>query len=145
MPAELSYADELPDDDYPFVFTTGRQLEHWHTGTMTRHAAVLDAIEPEPVFNIHPDDLKAIDAHPGDRIVLESRRGRIEARARADTAMQRGSVFMAFHFWEAAANLLTNAALDPVAKIPEFKFCAVRVTPADSNTQVPQGAKQQIA
>lgn len=145
VPAELSYADELPDDDYPFVFTTGRQLEHWHTGTMTRHAAVLDAIEPEPVFNIHPDDLEAIDAHPGDRIVLESRRGRIEARARADTAMQRGSVFMAFHFWEAAANLLTNAALDPVAKIPEFKFCAVRVTPADSNTQVPQGAKQQIA
>ncbi len=145
VPAELSYADELPDDDYPFVFTTGRQLEHWHTGTMTRHAAVLDAIEPEPVFNIHPDDLKAIDAHPGDRIVLESRRGRIEARARADTAMQRGSVFMAFHFWEAAANLLTNAALDPVAKIPEFKFCAVRVTPADSNTQLPQGAKQQIA
>ncbi len=145
VPAELSYADELPDDDYPFVFTTGRQLEHWHTGTMTRHAAVLDAIEPEPVFNIHPDDLKAIDAHLGDRIVLESRRGRIEARARVDTAMQRGSVFMAFHFWEAAANLLTNAALDPVAKIPEFKFCAVRVTPADSNTQVPQGAKQQIA
>ncbi len=145
VPAELSSADELPDDDYPFVFTTGRQLEHWHTGTMTRHATVLDAIEPEPVFNIHPDDLKAIDAHPGDRIVLESRRGRIEARARVDTAMQRGSVFMAFHFWEAAANLLTNAALDPVAKIPEFKFCAVRVTPADSNTQLPQGAKQQIA
>ena len=145
VPAELSYADELPDDDYPFVFTTGRQLEHWHTGTMTRHAAVLDAIEPEPVFNIHPNDLEAIDAHPGDRIVLESRRGRIEARARADTAMQRGSVFMAFHFWEAAANLLTNAALDPVAKIPEFKFCAVRVTPANSNSQVPQGAKQQIA
>lgn len=145
VPAELSYADELPDDDYPFIFTTGRQLEHWHTGTMTRHAAVLDAIEPEPVFNIHPDDLEAIDAYPGDRIVLESRRGRIEARARVDTAMQRGSVFMAFHFWEAAANLLTNAALDPVAKIPEFKFCAVRVTPANSNTQVPQGAKQQIA
>lgn len=145
VPAELSSADELPDDDYPFVFTTGRQLEHWHTGTMTRHATVLDAIEPEPVFNIHPDDLEGIDAHPGDRIVLESRRGRIEARARVDTAMQRGSVFMAFHFWEAAANLLTNAALDPVAKIPEFKFCAVRVTPADSNTQVPQGAKQQIA
>ncbi len=145
VPAELSSADELPDDDYPFVFTTGRQLEHWHTGTMTRHATVLDAIEPEPVFNIHPDDLKAIDAHPGDRIVLESRRGRIEARARVDTAMQRGSVFMAFHFWEAAANLLTNPALDPVAKIPEFKFCAVRITPADSNTKVPQGAKQQIA
>jgi len=145
VPAELSSADELPDDDYPFIFTTGRQLEHWHTGTMTRHAAVLDAIEPEPVFNIHPDDLKAIDAHPGDRIVLESRRGHIEARARVDTAMQRGSVFMAFHFWEAAANLLTNPALDPVAKIPEFKFCAVRMTPADSNTKVPQGAKQQIA
>ncbi len=145
VPAELSSADELPDDDYPFVFTTGRQLEHWHTGTMTRHATVLDAIEPEPVFNIHPDDLEAINAHPGDRIVLESRRGRIEARARVDTAMQRGSVFMAFHFWEAAANLLTNPALDPVAKIPEFKFCAVRITPADSNTKVPQGAKQQIA
>ncbi|MCI0401161.1 MAG: formate dehydrogenase subunit alpha [Gammaproteobacteria bacterium] len=127
VPAEYSSADELPDDSYPFVFITGRLLEHWHTGSMTRHATVLDAIEPEPVIYINPGDLDAVGAKPGDEIVLESRRGRISARARVDDGLQSGTVFMAFCFNEAAANLLTNEALDPFGKIPEFKFCAVRV------------------
>ncbi len=129
MPAEFTHAAELPDEEYPFVFITGRQLEHWHTGAMTRHASVLDAIEPYPVVQIHPEDLTDLGAQAGDLITLESRRGMVTAYARPDVGMQRGTVFMAFCYNEAAANLLTNEALDPDAKIPEFKFCAVRVSP----------------
>ncbi len=129
MPAEFTHAAELPDDEYPFVFITGRQLEHWHTGAMTRHASVLDAIEPDPVAKIHPQDLADLGGRPGDPITLESRRGKVVAYAQPDVGMQRGTVFMAFCYNEAAANLLTNEALDPDAKIPEFKFCAIRVSP----------------
>ncbi|BCX89284.1 formate dehydrogenase major subunit [Methylomarinovum tepidoasis] len=129
VPAEFTRAAELPDDDYPFVFITGRQLEHWHTGAMTRHASVLDAIEPYPVVQIHPQDLADLGVAPGDLVTLESRRGRVSAYARANVGMQRGTTFMAFCYNEAAANLLTNEALDPDAKIPEFKFCAIRVRP----------------
>ena len=127
VPADYIEANEWPDEDYPFVFITGRQLEHWHTGSMTRRATVLDALEPEPVISIHPEDLNQIGALPGDMIRIDSRRGSIEGRARSDTGMQRNSVFMAFCYTEAAANLLTTEALDPYGKIPEFKFCAVRV------------------
>jgi formate dehydrogenase major subunit len=126
-PAEYTHADELPDPEYPFVFTTGRQLEHWHTGSMTRRASVLDALEPDPVANVHPDDLAEIGVEPGGVITIESRRGTITAYARADRGVARGVVFMAFIYNEAAANILTNPALDPFGKIPEFKFCAVRV------------------
>ena len=129
VPAEFTRAAELPDDDYPFVFITGRQLEHWHTGAMTRHASVLDAIEPYPVVHLHPQDLADLGVTPGDLVTLESRRGRVSAYARSDVGMQRGTAFMAFCYNEAAANLLTNEALDPDAKIPEFKFCAIRVRP----------------
>jgi formate dehydrogenase major subunit len=127
MPAEYTHADELPDDEFPFVFTTGRQLEHWHTGAMTRRASVLDALEPDPVVSIHPDDLGPIGVEPGEPILLESRRGRLTAYARADRGMARGTLFMPFAYNEAAANLLTNDAIDPFGKIPEFKFCAVRL------------------
>ena len=127
VPADYIEANEWPDEDYPFVFITGRMLEHWHTGSMTRRATVLDALEPEPVISIHPEDLNQIGALPGDMIRIDSRRGSIEGRARSDTGMQRNSVFMAFCYTEAAANLLTTEALDPYGKIPEFKFCAVRV------------------
>ena len=127
VPAEYIHADELPDAEYPFVFTTGRLLEHWHTGSMTRRATILDQLEPVPVVNIHPDDLAALPAGPGDRIHIRSRRGSITALARADTGMQRRSVFMAFCYREAAANLLTNEALDPFGKIPELKYCAVQL------------------
>jgi formate dehydrogenase major subunit len=126
-PAAFSDAAELPDDAYPFIFTTGRQLEHWHTGSMTRRASVLDALEPEPTIVIHPDDLAAVGVDPGGTLTLESRRGTLTASARADRGMQRGTLFMAFAYNEAAANLLTNDAIDPFGKIPEFKFCAVRL------------------
>jgi formate dehydrogenase major subunit len=127
VPAEYRPADELPDAEYPFVLITGRQLEHWHTGSMTRRATVLAALEPEPTVWIHPDDLAALGVTPGALVRLASRRGAVIARARADAGVQRRTVFMAFCYVEAAANLLTNPALDPVGKIPEFKYCAVQV------------------
>ena len=126
VPAEYIHADELPDQEYPLIFVTGRQLEHWHTGSMTRHASRLNAIEPDPVVEIHPQQLEKMGMAPGDVITVESRRGRITAYARADIGIPSGAIFMAFCYNEASANLLTNEALDPVAKIPEFKFCAVR-------------------
>ena len=129
VPATYVHAAELPSDDYPYVFITGRQLEHWHTGSMTRHATVLDAIEPDPVVNVHPLDLERLGINPGELMTIESRRGRVTAYARSDLGIQRGTVFMAFCYNEASANLLTNEALDPYGKIPEFKFCAVKVTP----------------
>jgi formate dehydrogenase major subunit len=128
VPADLISADERPDDRYPMVLITGRQLEHWHTGAMTRRAAVLDAIEPEPVCSIHPLDLAGLKARPGDVLTVESRRGKIALYARADEGTPRGAVFIPFAFYEAAANMLTNPKLDPFGKIPEFKYCAVRVT-----------------
>ncbi|NMG77146.1 formate dehydrogenase subunit alpha [Aromatoleum diolicum] len=120
-------AAELPDTAYPLVLTTGRVLEHWHTGSMTRRANVLDALEPQPWCTVHPDDLAAHGIASGARVTLETRRGAIVLEARADRAMQRGSVFMPFCYVEAAANLLTQPALDPFGKIPEFKYCAVRL------------------
>ena len=125
--AKFTNADELPNDEYPFVLITGRQLEHWHTGAMTRHATVLDAIEPVPVASLHPHDLKKMGLTAGDKIKLSSRRGNVECFARADDGVHEGQVFMPFCYHEAAANLLTNDALDPFGKIPEFKFCALKV------------------
>ncbi len=127
VPASAGEPAELPDANYPFVFITGRQLEHWHTGTMTRRAAVLDAIEPLPSISINPEDLARLGCASGARLTLRSRRGKISAAARADAHTQEGVVMMAFSFREAAANLLTNEALDPFGKIPEFKYCAVQV------------------
>jgi len=128
VPADLIRAAERPDRDYPMVLITGRQLEHWHTGAMTRRSGVLDAIEPEPMASLHPLDLEALGARPGDVVTVQSRRGRIALFARADAGTPRGAVFIPFAFQEAAANLLTNPALDPFGKIPEFKYCAVRVS-----------------
>ncbi len=129
VPAPYIHADEMPDDEFPWIFITGRQLEHWHTGSMTRHSPTLDAIEPDPVVTVHPEDLKKMGVKAGELITLESRRGKIAAYARADLGIQRGCLFMAFCYNEASANLLTNEALDPAAKIPEFKFCAVKTQP----------------
>jgi formate dehydrogenase major subunit len=130
-PAPYTHANEMPDPEYPFVFTTGRQLEHWHTGSMTRRASVLAALEPDPVVSVHPDDLAALGAEPGGIITLTSRRGTLTAYARADRGIQRGVLFMPFAYNEAAANLLTNDAIDPFGKIPEFKFCAVKLAKGD--------------
>ena len=131
MPASYSPSEELPDDDYPLVFTTGRQLEHWHTGSMTRRSRVLDALQPEAVVCLHSDDLQRMAIDDGDMVRLESRRGELSARARRDDGVYPGSVFMAFCYYEAAANLLTSSTLDPVSRIPGFKYCAVRLSRAD--------------
>ena len=128
VPADIIPADERPDDEYPMVLITGRQLEHWHTGSMTRRASMLDALEPDPVALVHPQDLLALGAQPGQVITIASRRGEVTLYARADEGSPRGAVFVPFCYYEAAINKLTNAALDPFAKIPEFKYCAVRLT-----------------
>jgi formate dehydrogenase major subunit len=128
VPADYTRANELPDENYPFVLLTGRLLEHWHTGSMTRRAAVLDALEPVATVSIHPDDMNRFGVEPGEFVTVESRRGRISAVARRDAGVPRNAVFIPFAFVEAAANLLTNPALDPFGKIPEFKYCAVRVS-----------------
>jgi formate dehydrogenase major subunit len=128
VPADLISAAERPDEEYPMVLITGRQLEHWHTGSMTRRAAALDSIEPEPVVSIHPLDLQKLDAAPGGTLTIRSRRGQISLYARADDGMAPGSVFVPFCYYEAAANMLTNPVLDPFGKIPEFKYCAVKIT-----------------
>ena len=127
VPAKLISPDELPDDEYPMILTTGRQLEHWHTGAMTRRASILDQIEPEAVATLSSGDLGRLEIEPGEQIRVTTRRGVIELRARMDDAVPEGMVFIPFCYAEAAANTLTNPALDPVGKIPEFKFCAARV------------------
>jgi formate dehydrogenase major subunit len=125
--ADLIPAAERPDEEYPMVLITGRQLEHWHTGAITRRSGVLDAIEPEPTVSIHPLDLAELGATPGELVTVESRRGKVSLYSRVDDGTPRGAVFIPFCYYEAAANVLTNPALDPFGKIPEFKYCAVRV------------------
>ncbi len=132
VPADIVPADEQPDAEFPFVLITGRQLEHWHTGSMTRRAAVLDAIEPVATASLHGADLLALGLAPGDVATLRSRRGEVTLRVRRDDGTPRGSVFMPFAYHEAAANLMTNPALDPFGKIPEFKYCAVQVSAGGS-------------
>ena len=127
VPASIIPPDEQPDSEYPMVLTTGRQLEHWHTGAMTRRSQVLDELEPEAVASLSPADLKALGVTPGDRVRVRTRRGAIELKSRADGGVPEGMIFIPFCYAEAAANVLTNPALDPFGKIPEFKFCAAKV------------------
>ena len=127
VPADIIPANERPDADYPFVLITGRQLEHWHTGSMTRRSHVLDAIEPMATASLCGADLQRLNLQAGDVITVRSRRGEVVLRVRRDDGTPSGAVFMPFAYAEAAANLLTNAALDPFGKIPEFKYCAVAV------------------
>ncbi|MEX0316583.1 MAG: formate dehydrogenase subunit alpha [Ruegeria sp.] len=126
-PASVIPPDEAPDDEYPMIATTGRQLEHWHTGSMTRRSNVLDAVEPEANCSMNPRTLKLMGIEPGDMVRLTTRRGSIEIMARADRAIAENMVFIPFAYVEAAANILTNPAIDPYGKIPEFKFSAIRV------------------
>ncbi|MEM7024026.1 MAG: molybdopterin dinucleotide binding domain-containing protein, partial [Pseudomonadota bacterium] len=107
--------------------TTGRQLEHWHTGAITRRASTLHTLEPDAVASLHPQELRRLGVTPGDPIRVATRRGAIELMARADRAVPSGMLFIPFCYVEAAANILTNPQLDPYGKIPEFKFCAARV------------------
>ena len=131
VPTDLTPPDELPDDDYPMVLTTGRMLEHWHTGSMTRRAEKLDDLEPEAIACLSPRDIDRMDLSPGDFIRVSTRRGAITLRVRLDRDVAEGMVFIPFCYAEAAANMLTNPQLDPVGKIPEFKFCAARIEPAE--------------
>ncbi|HUC11539.1 MAG TPA: molybdopterin dinucleotide binding domain-containing protein, partial [Stellaceae bacterium] len=131
VPAAIIPPAEEPDAEYPMVLTTGRQLEHWHTGAMTRRASVLDEIEPEAVASLAPAELRRLGIAAGDPVRVTTRRGMIELKARADSNVAPGMVFVPFCYAEAAANILTNPQLDPFGKIPEFKFCAARVEPAE--------------
>ncbi|WP_243613556.1 formate dehydrogenase subunit alpha [Shimia aestuarii] len=130
-PAAVIPPDEAPDAEFPMVMTTGRQLEHWHTGSMTRRSMVLDAVEPEANCSLHPKTLRRLGVEPGGMVRLTTRRGSIEIMARADRAVAEDMVFVPFAYVEAAANVLTNPAIDPYGKIPEFKFSAVRVEAAE--------------
>jgi formate dehydrogenase major subunit len=137
VPANIIPADERPDADYPFVLITGRQLEHWHTGSMTRRSGVLDAIEPWATASMCASDLLLLGLMAGDVITVASRRGQVSLRVRRDDGTPVGAIFMPFAYYEAAANLMTNAALDPFGKIPEFKYCAVAVR---AGGELPQSA-----
>jgi formate dehydrogenase major subunit len=130
-PAAVIPPDEAPDAEFPMVMTTGRQLEHWHTGSMTRRSLVLDHVEPEANCSLNPKTLRRLGIEPGEMLRLSTRRGSIEIMARADRAIAEDMVFVPFAYVEAAANVLTNPAIDPYGKIPEFKFAAVRVEKID--------------
>ncbi len=131
VPADIIAPAEIPDDNYPLILTTGRMLEHWHTGSMTRRANVLDALEPQPVASMNPREIRRLGLEPGDLVFLETRRGGIEIYLRADREIADGMVFIPFCFFESPANVLTNPQLDPFGKIPEFKYCAVKVMKAE--------------
>jgi formate dehydrogenase major subunit len=136
VPAKILPPDERPDAEFPFVLSTGRQLEHWHTGAMTRRASTLDALEPGAVANLSRGTIAKLGIKPGDMVRVTTRRGTIELAARQDDAIPDGMVFIPFAFVEAAANLLTNPALDPFGKIPEFKYCAAKVEPVAEAARV---------
>ena len=130
VPADLIAPDELPDDEFPMVLTTGRLLEHWHTGAMTRTSSALNSQEPQAVVSMHPRDIGQRGFERGQQVRVETRRGAITLTLRADRDVTPGMLFIPFCFSEAPANVLTNPVLDPFGKIPEFKFSAARIGPA---------------
>jgi formate dehydrogenase major subunit len=135
VPTKITSPDEIPDAQYPMVLSTGRVLEHWHTGSMTRRADTLDQIEPEAVAFLSPFEIEKRGFTAGQMIRVATRRGAIDIKVRADRDVPKGMIFIPFCYAEAAANLLTNPALDPFGKIPEFKFCAAKVEPSPDSKQ----------
>ena len=127
VPANILPTDETPDQKYPLILTTGRLLEHWHTGAMTRRATNLNQIEPEPTVHISPNDIEQFGVQPGDMVSISTRRGKVELTVRCEPTMPDGLIFMPFCYPEAAANILTNPALDPTGKLPELKFAAAKL------------------
>jgi predicted molibdopterin-dependent oxidoreductase YjgC len=127
LPCEFRPLAEVPDEEYDFFLTTGRIYYHYHTGTMTRRTSILEREAPVPFVEVNPDDAKRLGIRNGDKVEVTSRRGSIKAMAEVTTRVPKRVVFSTFHFYEAPINLLTNAAFDPVAKIPEYKGCAVKV------------------
>ena len=130
VPTSFTPAAEVPDTAYPFVLITGRELEHWHTGAMTRRSRMLDALEPVAKVSLHPSTAGNLGLSAGDVVAVESRRGRIVLPIRIDAGIPAQAAFIPFCYYEAAANLLTNPKIDPFGKIPEFKYCAVKLSPA---------------
>jgi len=127
VPVEFASAKELPDEEYPLVLNTGRILEHWHTGTMTRRSRALHTLRPEPYVEMHQEDMGKLGINDHDWVRVSSRRGAIKLKACCDNRIASGSVFIPFHFREAAANVLTIDEIDPWGKTPEYKFCAVKI------------------
>jgi len=132
-PANILKPKELPDSKYPMILTTGRQLEHWHTGSMTRRTVVLDGVEPEASCSVNPRTLKKFQLISGEMARLSTRRGSIDIMVRGDKNVSEEMIFLPFAYVEAAANLLTNPVLDPMGKIPEFKYCAVKIDKLEQN------------
>jgi formate dehydrogenase major subunit len=130
VPCEVLAPDEVPDREYPMVLSTGRLLEHWHTGAITRRASTLDALEPEATVQVAPEDVDRLGLEPGQKVRVATRRGTIELAVRRDPSIPAGLMFIPFCFNEAAANILTNPSLDPFGKIPELKFAAARLEKA---------------
>ena len=129
VPVDIVPPDELPDSEYPMILSTGRLLEHWHTGAMTRRAVNLDSLEPEAIACLNYRDMDRLGVKPGELVSIKTRRGQISIKAREDRSVPENMIFVPFCFSEAAANILTNPQLDPLGKIPEFKFCAAKVEP----------------
>jgi formate dehydrogenase major subunit len=129
VPADVLPPHEQVDQEFPYILITGRQLEHWHTGAMTRRASVLNSLEPSAVASLSPKEFRHLGIEPGDKIKVTTRRGDIELATRRDPAVPTGSIFIPFCYSEAAANVLTSPELDPVGKIPEFKYSAARIMP----------------
>ena len=136
VPVEYLPPNELPDAEYPFVLNSGRQMYHWHTGTMTRRSQGLDAREPVPTVETSPADALALGVADADTVRVTSRRGSILIGVRVSDRQARGQVFIPMHYREAAVNLLTNPTLDPYAKIASFKVSAVRVEPVKTGVAV---------
>jgi formate dehydrogenase major subunit len=134
--AKFTPPAEVPDAEFPYILTTGRQLEHWHTGAMTRRASTLDALEPAASASLSRGTIAKLGIQPGDYVRVTTRRGSVELTARQDDGIPDEVVFIPFAYVEAAANLLTNPALDPFGKIPEFKFCAAKLEPAQEVPRV---------
>ncbi|MQA09330.1 MAG: formate dehydrogenase subunit alpha [Pseudonocardiaceae bacterium] len=139
VPAEWLPGKELPTEEYPYVLNTGRLLEHWHTGSMTRRSFALDSIAPRAEAYLNPDDADELGLKDDDFARVTSRRGEIVLNVKVSHREARGNVFIPFHFREAAANLLTIDEIDPMGKIPEFKFCAVRIAPVADRAPIPAG------
>ena len=145
VPVEFLPPAELPDEEFPFLMNTGRQLYHWHTGTMTRRSAGLDAREPTPTVELSADDARALGVEDGDPVRITSRRASIDIAVRLSPRVARGQVFVPMHYREACANLLTNPVLDPYAHIPEYKVCAVRIEPLRSRAAEWEAGEQTLS
>lgn len=144
VPVEFLPAAELPDAEYPFLLNTGRQMYHWHTGTMTRRSYALDARESTAIVELHPSDALELGVAEGEEVRIRSRRGEVRISVRLSDRVARHQIFIPMHYREAAVNLLTNPVLDPYAHIPEFKVCAVRIERSEAKGQTSEEPQAEL-